>query len=112
MELEPAQHPIDHNEDRDRHGCWRMQPFLGNVFTYTIRLFLAAFLYHFIFGNRQTIWSLHCRCCLLLAAIKVEMMKRGLFYQAAVVIVEKLLGTVHPTVIKMRASYAQVSLGE
>jgi di/tricarboxylate transporter len=31
-----------------------MQPFLGNAFTYTITIYIAAFLYHFIFANRQT----------------------------------------------------------
>jgi anion transporter len=31
-----------------------MQPFLGNVFSYTITIYFAAFLYHFIFANRQT----------------------------------------------------------
>jgi len=31
-----------------------IQPFLGNAFTYTITIYIAAFLYHFIFANRQT----------------------------------------------------------
>ena len=31
-----------------------LQPFLSNVFTFTAALFLAAFAYHFIFANRQT----------------------------------------------------------
>jgi anion transporter len=31
-----------------------LQPFLSNVFTYTAVLYFAAFAYHFIFANRQT----------------------------------------------------------
>jgi len=31
-----------------------MRPFLGNALTYTITIYTAAFLYHFIFANRQT----------------------------------------------------------
>ena len=31
-----------------------LQPFVSNVFTYTAALYFAAFAYHFIFANRQT----------------------------------------------------------
>ncbi|MGZ8436677.1 MAG: anion permease [Candidatus Binatia bacterium] len=45
-----------------------MQPFLSNVFTYTIALYLAAFLYHFIFANRQTMLVTSLPLLLIFAA--------------------------------------------